>query len=139
MATKKNKDITLAEFKAWLEGVEELQAKDWAPDKTQWKRIRSKINCIVEPEPRYVEAAPEAASPAPRYAPNPPAGVPPSPGTMPAGVPQLPSGGSSLPDIADIDISPAAKKLLGPSSTTAPTKTPDIESDPDGRVESPFA
>lgn len=44
---KPQKDITLAEFKAWLEGVEELQPASWAPDKEQWKLIRNKINCIV--------------------------------------------------------------------------------------------
>jgi len=48
---RKTKIITLAEFRAWLEGVEELQPKGWVPDATQWKLIRNKIKCIVEPEP----------------------------------------------------------------------------------------
>lgn len=52
---KKTKQITLAEFRAWLEGVEELQPKSWVPDATQWKLIRNKIKCIIEPEPERVE------------------------------------------------------------------------------------
>lgn len=43
-----NKDITLAEFRAWLEGVEELQPTKWSPNPVQWKLIRKKMDLIVE-------------------------------------------------------------------------------------------
>lgn len=43
-----SKKQTLGEFRAWLSGVEEMQADDWAPDLTQWKRIRARIDEIVE-------------------------------------------------------------------------------------------
>lgn len=52
MAAKKKKKISLLEFKAWLEGVEEMQGNDWIPDTSQWKKIREKINCIVEEAPK---------------------------------------------------------------------------------------
>ena len=50
MATRKKKQ-TLAEFRAWLDGIEELQPETWAPDATQWALIREKINSITEPKP----------------------------------------------------------------------------------------
>ena len=50
MATRKKKQ-TLAEFRAWLDGIEELQPETWAPDATQWALIREKINNITEPKP----------------------------------------------------------------------------------------
>lgn len=52
MARKKAvKKYTLAEFKAWLEGVEEIQENDWYPNLSQWKMIRERIGAIVEPPP----------------------------------------------------------------------------------------
>lgn len=52
MARKKQtKKYTLSEFKAWLDGIEEIQPADWHPDANQWKMIRDKINAIVVPPP----------------------------------------------------------------------------------------
>jgi hypothetical protein len=49
MSTRiKKKVISIQEFKAWLEGVEEMQGSTWIPDAKQWKRIRQKINQIHE-------------------------------------------------------------------------------------------
>ena len=45
-----NKEITLSEFKAWLQGVEDMQPDNWAPSKDQWARIREKIDLIIEGE-----------------------------------------------------------------------------------------
>lgn len=42
--------LTITEFKYWLEGVEEMQSEGWTPDQRQWKRIREKIDAIVEQE-----------------------------------------------------------------------------------------
>jgi len=47
-ATKKQ---TLGEFRAWLSGVEEMQSEDWSPDLTEWRRIRQRIDEIVESRP----------------------------------------------------------------------------------------
>ena len=41
------KIMTIAEFRYWLEGVEEMQSDEWSPDKRQWDRIREKLNSIA--------------------------------------------------------------------------------------------
>jgi hypothetical protein len=43
-----DKQITLDNFKMWLSGVEEMQIPDWFPTETQWKKIREKIDTIVD-------------------------------------------------------------------------------------------
>lgn len=45
---KSNKKITLSSFRAWLEGVEEMQKLDWCPSVEQWNLIRDKIDLIEE-------------------------------------------------------------------------------------------
>jgi hypothetical protein len=52
MAEDKNK-ISLEEFRAWLQGVEEMQEDDWAPNMTQWKKIREKIDEISSTQPQF--------------------------------------------------------------------------------------
>lgn len=48
MAVRNNKKtrISLKEFRAWLDGVEDLQPEEWAPTKDQWEKIRQKIDLI---------------------------------------------------------------------------------------------
>lgn len=59
----KDKQITLAEFRAWLEGIEELQTTSWFPTGPQWKRIRKKIDLIIEQKPQtVVQYGPQATS-----------------------------------------------------------------------------
>lgn len=48
MSQEETKHITVSEFRFWLEGVEEMQLEDWTPDPRQWKRIRGKINQILD-------------------------------------------------------------------------------------------
>jgi hypothetical protein len=50
--------VSLAEFRAWLGGVEEMQPAEWVPTAEQWRLIRSKIDMIVE-SPRPVESSPQ--------------------------------------------------------------------------------
>jgi len=57
MATKPTKrkkseegGISLLEFRAWLQGIEEMQDDTWAPNTEQWKKIKAKIADIVEEE-----------------------------------------------------------------------------------------
>lgn len=45
---KKKAQLSLAEFKAWLSGVEEMQPSNWIPNAGQWKTIRAKFEDIVE-------------------------------------------------------------------------------------------
>lgn len=51
MAKKKStvpQNITLDQFRSWLQGVEDMQTDDWAPNADQWKVIREKIDLIVQ-------------------------------------------------------------------------------------------
>lgn len=48
---KKEEPIDISTFKAWLQGVEDMQEEGWTPSNEQWIRIRAKIESIVE----YVE------------------------------------------------------------------------------------
>jgi hypothetical protein len=77
MAAKKRK-IDVTEFRAWLEGVEEMQGPEWVPNLEQWQRIREKIDSIREDAPvpkqqRAEQPAPQQqrpvqyAQPAPQY------------------------------------------------------------------------
>ena len=112
MAAKKTQ--TLKEFQAWLEGIEELQAKGWSPDKSQWTKIRNRIRNIVE------EAPPAPAAP-PRQMPMPPAPQPMVP--APAG-PIQPAAMQPAPLMqapTDVEMSPAAAQLLKTG------KLPDID------------
>lgn len=42
------KIISLDKFRAWLEGVEEMQAENWCPSIEQWTKIREKIDSIQD-------------------------------------------------------------------------------------------
>ena len=120
MAAKK-KRVTLLEFKAWLEGVEELQPKDWSPTSDQWALIRAKIINIKEEPP---VAAPPMVLPvqSPPMQQNLMAnGIRPAPPT-----PSIPVG--------DIEMSPAAKGML--KGGTMPNLPPESQ---DGNYESTFS
>lgn len=63
-----NKKITLEQFRAWLEGVEEMQEEGWAPDVRQWTKIRSRIDNIEstpvqQAVPQQVMHAPQPFTP----------------------------------------------------------------------------
>ena len=47
---KEVKSISLVEFRAWLEGLDDALGDNWVPTKEQWKRIREKIEAIKEEE-----------------------------------------------------------------------------------------
>ena len=133
------KKYTLPEFKAWLEGIEEIQPDDWCPDLDQWKMIREKIAAIVEQAPRPV--------------------APPRPAARPMNMPNNPPSALSPPPTAELvqptpagGMTPAAQaalagklpkgniggKLPGELSIdTAGSKTPNIDTR-DGNYESNF-
>jgi len=116
MARKKaTKKYTLNEFKAWLEGIEEIQPNDWSPDASQWEMIRSKIIAIVpEVIEKKVSVAPkETVRPMPQF---PPQGM---------GLPDAQMGmaaGSSLPAP---EMTPAAKAALSGNLPKEMVTTPD--------------
>lgn len=132
MARKRNKKISLLEFRAWLEGVEELQPSDWSPSAEQWKLIREKIKLIKEPEPEVVKES----TPTPPQQPVPAGNAP----MMPqfSGEPALPPPvPSSIPLDAEIEMSPEAKRLLqgNPSAPAQPGQTGPVD---DAYTTSPF-
>lgn len=139
MAKKKNKKITLNEFRAWLDGVEELQPNDWSPDAKQWKLIRDKIDNIIENQPAPVAEAPAQGTynvptpaPAPTHmveapAPTGPVVAPPPPGAVP----------SSALD-AVVEVSPAARAAMsGKLPTNASSAPPALSAGPDGKIRTP--
>lgn len=104
MAAKKKK-ITLAEFRAWLEGVEELQPAGWSPTADQWTLIREKIETIKEPKAEIVEKVVNHTQLQPPMQPGPNhfqqgrpffPPPPPVPGGVPSNLPVMPSN-PSLP------------------------------------------
>jgi hypothetical protein len=68
-----------------------------------------------------------------------PAPAPAAPVATIPGLPPAPEVPGSIPDVEITAPSAAAQKMLGPSSPAAPAKTPDIESDAEGKVTSSFA
>ena len=132
----KTKEVTLSEFKAWLEGVEELQEKTWTPDGKQWRLIRAKIKNIIEPEPVVAAVQPQPVATG-GYQPVQSSLAPMAPPTHtpPPGIPQMPMAPSSFPE--DVVVGPPsenAKKMF----TGDTRKTPDIDTS-DGNVSSSFA
>lgn len=45
------KQLTVKEFKMWLDGVREMQPDGWVPDARQWTRILEKIDDIQDVAP----------------------------------------------------------------------------------------
>ena len=121
---KRKQKLTLSEFRAWLQGVEELQSDEWCPNLEQWRLIRDKINGIVT-EKVVVETTPVVNRP--HY--QQPTNV--NPAALPAPAPAV--GG--VP-VADVAMSSAASEMLNPGGAAA--KTPDIDTS-DGNVNSSFA
>jgi len=89
MAGKKK--MTLIQFQAWLEGVEEMHPEDWCPTADQWKLIRNKIKTIIAPDPSTLinnnsasRTIPDASFPTFTPAPEVPSGIPNGPIVPPA-------------------------------------------------------
>lgn len=133
MTQRKKKTITIQEFKAWLEGVEEMQGSTWAPDAQQWKRIRQKIN--------QIEALPTEATTLPAGAPstfNSQRNIPIS-SSAPVNdenivIPAIPSsferagvkGGAPAPKTIIPTSAPGLKRTVNPQGQEK-VKTPDID------------
>jgi len=120
MAARKKamKKCTLKEFRAWLEGIEEIQPDSWSPDATQWNMIRQKIGSIeLEVVEKVIEKRvnvpvhgaplPPAAGLAPVITPPAnPAFTPPDDGWTAPTPPAQPTG-SAIPEMTE-----AAKEAL---------------------------
>jgi len=46
--TKEDEIVTIRDFKAMIVGMDMIMGDDWTPDENQWKRIRNKINALIE-------------------------------------------------------------------------------------------
>jgi len=110
MAAKKK--VTLAEFHAWLEGVEEMHADDWCPDANQWKVIRNKIKTIIDAPTQSPIPTSQTLNPQrPVHA-------------APAGFTPAPEAPSSIPLGPVVKPDPAANQMLagdGTGKTVTPT------------------
>lgn len=124
MAAKK-KRVTLNEFKAWLDGVEELQPDDWTPTADQWKLIRTKIGNIKEDAPVAIQQTHQNVP----QTHNRVASAP----TIPGFVPPPDVGGIPAGEIA---MSPEAKAMMKPGPDNK-QKTPNIDTT-DGQYTSSF-
>ncbi len=112
--SEETKTITVNEFKMWLEGVEEMQPDDWAPDSRQWARIRAKIDSIAESSPQHTTVPSVRNVPAP------------APVMQHSAPPVAQFGGSLLPRVPQT----GPQQLPGPFSTEStqiPVKTPNID------------
>lgn len=69
---------TYAEFMAWLEGVESMQADDWVPNLDQWKLIRQMLDKI-KVETKMITKEVPAAAPVAQFVPMPAAPMPAAP------------------------------------------------------------
>ena len=111
--SEETKTITVNEFKMWLQGVEEMQPDDWAPDSRQWARIRAKIDSIAAAESLAQQSFTRLQTP--------PAPV------MQHSVPSFaPPGGSMLSRAAPPSPQPT-NPLFSTESTQVPVKTPNID------------
>lgn len=114
-----DENISLSDFRSWLQGVEDMQADDWVPNSIQWKKIRQKINQIEEVEipsrvaPQYTapqQFVPPPSYPVPRPMAEMPVMVPPGPSAL-----EVPGG----PRVSTF-VPPQIPRLDN-------TKTPDID------------
>lgn len=128
--------ITIKEFRMWLQGVEEMQDAAWVPNPTQWRRIREKIDTIVDAEP----VAPAVHQPTPQPVsygyPVPPTGIP-----LGNDIPVQagPSGLAATPRLPPMPASPPPGGLFAtPEAPTMPVRTPNIDTT-NGNYQSSFA
>jgi len=150
MATRKRaKKQTLSEFRAWLAGVEELQPENWAPDATQWKLIREKIESITEPKTnadtemlhKLIEKMSDDTQGRAQVANNAPYAHPQHQQVNPmaAGIPPPPPPTGGVP-AGPVDIAPAARPYNPPAAKAvdlSEVAKPNIDSS-DGNYNSSF-
>lgn len=116
--SNKDETLTIAQFEAWLEGVEEMQPDDWTPSEAQWKRIRAKIAKLcedMEKQPLHGHHVPNVGVPV---------------------VPQYPTHNPRVSDhvhpstLVDVAVTPSPAvphKPLGAQTSSVTVKTPDID------------
>ena len=53
---KENDNVTIQDFKSILVGMDLILGDQWTPDENQWKRIRRKIDALIETHERSVDS-----------------------------------------------------------------------------------
>lgn len=51
---KEDKLVTIRDFKVMMEGMDMVLGDDWTPTDAQWKRIREKIDAMIETSERPI-------------------------------------------------------------------------------------
>ena len=51
---KEDKLVTIRDFKVMMEGMDMVLGDDWTPTDAQWKRIRGKIDAMIETSERPI-------------------------------------------------------------------------------------
>ncbi len=51
---KEEKIVTIRDFKVMMEGMDMVLGDDWTPTEAQWKRIREKINAMIDTSERPI-------------------------------------------------------------------------------------
>lgn len=49
---KEEKTLTIRDFKVMIEGMDMVLGEDWYPTEAQWKRIRAKIDLLIDTSER---------------------------------------------------------------------------------------
>lgn len=145
---QEQKKISVAEFKAWIKGFEELnEGKNWAPTAEQWKKIRAKLDLVEDTTPAPTQVTPqpiqEARPARPPMIDTPSQLLPQGPAVMqrppsnliqpPSNLPQAPRFASTVPMLTQDPGSKTAR--LGQAPVV---KTPDIDTT-NGQYVSSFA
>ena len=121
---KEEKVVTIRDFKVLIEGMDMVLGDDWVPTEEQWKRIRAKIDAMIETEDRAADRPVDST----RVVADGrlPSNFPVVPSNIPAGAASLPPAPSALTP------PPAAPPAIAPGSVptleSAQVKTPDIDS-----------
>jgi hypothetical protein len=126
MAKKIKKSQTLAEFKAWLQGITEIQPANWAPDAAQWRMIKDRIDNIIEQEFQPVQT--QTIPTGPMY-------------RAPVATSGLPIPSSLGGPEQQVEELPRRRRQAAPPMVTVPEqkiKTPDIDTS-NGGYDSSFA
>lgn len=108
--------ITVKDFKNWLEGVIEMQDEDWVPDARQWNRILGKIYDISDST--LVVPAQNIYTPRPQV------------NEQHFISPVSPTPFDSIPQEVFQHVPPVAPNLTGPFARDQggiPVRTPDID------------
>jgi len=51
---KETKTLTIRDFKVMIEGMDMVLGEDWYPTEAQWKRIRAKIDLLIDTSERPI-------------------------------------------------------------------------------------